>query len=193
MRVFYHKVIEIECDRCFMELLTGISSLLIPILIFYIVGYGLVSKVKVYESFLKGAEDGIKVAVEMMPTLIGLLVAVGVLRASGFLDFLATLLGQFMEPLGIPAPIVPLILLKLFSGSAATGLTLDLFRTYGPDSVIGIMASILMSCSETIFYTISVYFLAAKVTKTRFTLQGALFTVAADIIMSIWLTGVMMG
>lgn len=176
-----------------MDLLTGISNLLIPMLIFYIVGYGLVSGVKTYESFLKGAGDGIKVAVEMIPTLIGLLVAVGVLRASGFLDFLASLLGQFMEPLGIPSPVVPLILLKLFSGSAATGLTLDLFRTYGPDSQIGIMASLLMSCSETIFYTISVYFLAAKVTKTRFTLQGALFTVAADIIMSIWLTGVMMG
>ena len=160
-------------------------------LIFYIVGYGLVSKVKVYESFLKGAGEGIKVAVEMMPTLIGLLVAVGVLRASGFLDFVASLLGNVVEPIGVPAPIMPLILIKLFSGSAATGVTLDLFRTYGPDSMIGIMASILMSCSETIFYTISVYFLAAKVTKTRFTLQGALFTVAADIIMSIWITGVM--
>ena len=174
-----------------MELLTGISNLLIPMLIFYIVGYGLVSKVKVYESFLKGAGEGIKVAVEMMPTLIGLLVAVGVLRASGFLDFVASLLGNVVEPIGVPAPIMPLILIKLFSGSAATGVTLDLFRTYGPDSMIGIMASILMSCSETIFYTISVYFLAAKVTKTRFTLQGALFTVAADIIMSIWITGVM--
>lgn len=176
-----------------MEFLTGISNLLIPMLIFYIVGYGLVSGVKVYESFLKGASEGVRVAVEMVPTLIGLLVAVGVLRASGFLDFLAALLGRFMEPLGIPSPVVPLILLKLFSGSAATGLTLDLFRTYGPDSMIGIMTALLMSCSETIFYTLSVYFLAAKVTKTRFTLQGALFTVAADIIMSIWLTGVMMG
>lgn len=176
-----------------MELLTGISNLLIPMLIFYIVGYGLVSQVKVYESFLKGAGEGIKVAVEMVPTLIGLLVAVGILRASGFLDFVAAGLGTVMEPLGIPAPVLPLILLKMFSGSAATGLTLDLFRTYGPDSVIGIMASLLMSCSETIFYTISVYFLAAKVTKTRFTLQGALFTVIADIIMSVWLTKVMLG
>lgn len=176
-----------------MEFLTGISNLLIPMLIFYVVGYGLVSGVKVYESFLKGAGEGVKVAAEMIPTLIGLLVAVAVLRASGFLDFLASFLGEFIEPFGIPSPVVPLILLKLFSGSAATGLTLDLFRTYGPDSTVGIMASLLMSCSETIFYTLSVYFLAAKVTKIRFTLQGAFFTVAADIIMSIWLTGVMMG
>lgn len=176
-----------------MELLTGISNLLIPILIFYIVAYGLVSKVKVYETFLKGAQNGLEVAVKMMPTLIGLLVAVGVLRASGFLDFLGGLLGDVVAPLGIPAPIVPLILIKLFSGSAATGMVLDLFRTYGPDSFIGTMASILMSCTETVFYTMSVYYLAAKVTKTRFTLKGALLTLAVDIVMSIWLTNVLLG
>ena len=176
-----------------MELLTGISNLLIPVLIFYIVAYCLVSKVKVYESFLKGAQNGLEVAVKMMPTLIGLLVAVGILRASGFLDFLGGLLGQLVEPLGIPAPIVPLILLKLFSGSAATGMVLDLFRSYGPDSFIGTMASILMSCTETVFYTMSVYYLAAKVTKTRFTLKGALLTLLVDIVMSIWLTNVLLG
>ncbi len=176
-----------------MQLLTAISNLLIPILIFYMVGYGLVSGVKVYETFLKGTKDGLKVAVEMMPTLIGLLVAVGILRASGFLDFLGGLLGNMMQPIGVPAPIVPLILVKLFSGSAATGVVLDLFKTFGPDSQIGIMASILMSCSETIFYTISIYFLAAKVTKTRYTLTGALFALGADILMSIWLTKVICG
>lgn len=176
-----------------MELLTGISNFLIPILIFYMVGYGLVSGVKVYESFLKGAKDGLEVAVQMMPTLVGLLVAVGVLRASGFLSFLGELLGHVAEPIGIPAPIVPLILLKLFSGSAATGMVLDLFRTYGPDSFVGTMASILMSCTETVFYTMSVYYLAAKVTKTRYTLAGALFAVAMDICMSIWLTNLLLG
>ena len=176
-----------------MELLTGISDLLIPILIFYIVGYGMVSGVKVYESFLKGAKDGLEVAVQMMPTLVGLLVAVGVLRASGFLSLLGELLGNIVAPIGIPAPIVPLILLKLFSGSAATGMVLDLFRTYGPDSFIGTMASILMSCTETVFYTMSIYFLAAKVTKTRFTLAGAFFAVAMDIIMSIVLTNLLVG
>ncbi len=171
-----------------MELLTGISDFLIPMILFYIVGYGLASRVKVYEAFLKGAQEGLKTAVQMMPTLVGLLVGVGVLRASGFLDFLGGVLGRVTEPVGIPAPIVPLILLKLFSGSAATGMVLDLFRTYGPDSFIGTMASILMSCSETVFYTISIYMLAVKVTKTRYTLAGALFAVAMDIGVSIWLT-----
>lgn len=174
-----------------MQALAHFSDIIIPVIIFYIVGYGLVSKVKVYESFLKGAKDGIGTAVQMMPTLVGLLVGVGVLRASGFLDFLGGLLAHVAEPVGVPAEIVPLFIVKLFSGSAATGVTLDLFRTFGPDSFIGTWASILMSCSETLFYTLSVYFLAAKVTKTRYTLPGAMFAVVVDLMMSAWLTNMM--
>ncbi len=132
-----------------MNVLSHISDIIIPILLFYIIGYGLVSKVKVYEAFLTGAKDGLKVVVDIMPTLIGLLVAVGVLRASGFLEFLSGLLAPLAEPVGIPAAVVPVILVKLFSGSAATGLVLDVFRTYGPDSYIGMLVSILMSCTDT--------------------------------------------
>ncbi len=176
-----------------MQALAHFSDIIIPVIIFYIVGYGLVSKVKVYEAFLKGAKDGIGTAVQMMPTLVGLLVGVGVLRVSGFLDFLAGLLSNVAEPVGVPAEIVPLFIVKLFSGSAATGVTLDLFRTFGPDSFIGTWASILMSCSETLFYTLSVYFLAAKVTKTRYTLPGAMFAVVVDLIMSAWLTNMLFG
>lgn len=174
-----------------MQALARFSDIIIPVIIFYVVGYGLVSKVKVYESFLGGAKNGIETAVQMMPTLIGLLVGVGILRASGFLDFLAGLLAPVAKPIGMPAEVVPLFIVKLFSGSAATGVTLDLFRTFGPDSFIGIWASILMSCSETVFYTLSVYFLAAKVTKTRYTLPGALFAVMVDLIMSAWITNMM--
>ncbi len=160
-----------------MNVLSHISDIIIPLLLFYIVGYGVVSRVKVYEAFLTGAKEGLKVVVDIMPTLVGLLVAVGVLRASGFLDFLAGL--------GIPAAVVPVMLIKLFSGSAATGLVLDVFRTYGPDSYIGTLVSILMSCTETCFYTMSVYYLAAKVTRTRYTLPGALLSWAASAVMSV--------
>ena len=165
-----------------MNVLSHISDIIIPLLLFYIVGYGVVSRVKVYEAFLTGAKEGLKVVVDIMPTLVGLLVAVGVLRASGFLDFLAGLLA---EPAGIPAAVVPVMLIKLFSGSAATGLVLDVFRTYGPDSYIGTLVSILMSCTETCFYTMSVYYLAAKVTRTRYTLPGALLSLAASAVMSV--------
>ena len=130
-----------------------------------------------------------KTVVGLVPTLIGLLMAVGVLRSSGFLDFLTEILKGMGELLGIPQEIFPVILVKMVSNSAATGLVLDIFKTYGPDSYIGTLVSIIMSSTETIFYTMSVYFLAAKVTKTRYTLAGALFATLAGIAASVVLAG----
>ncbi len=169
-----------------MNALAHLSDIVIPILIFFIVGYGFVSRVKVYESFLKGAKDGLKIVVDIVPTLIGLLVAVGMLRASGFFEMLGTLLGPAAAAAGLQ--LMPLLVVKLFSSSAATGLVLDIFRTSGPDSYAGMLTSILMSCTETVFYTMSVYFLAAKVTKTRFTLTGALLATLAGTVASVVLT-----
>lgn len=174
-----------------MQVLTHLSDIIIPLIIFFVVGYGVVSGIKVYETFLKGAKDGLKVVVDIMPTLIGLMVGVGVLRASGFFEVLGKLLGPLTEKVGLPAPIVPLLIVKMFSSSAATGLVLDIFKTNGPDSYTGMVASILMSCTETIFYTMSVYFLAAKVTKTRYTLTGALLATLAGMVASIFLAGQM--
>lgn len=174
-----------------MDFLTYVSDIIIPLIIFFIVGYGMVSGVKVYETFLKGAKEGLHVVVDIMPTLVGLMMAVGILRASGVFELLGLLLGGFTEKIGLPAEIVPLLIVKMFSSSAATGLVLDIFKTNGPDSYVGILTSILMSCTETIFYTMSVYFLAAKVTKTRFTLTGALFSMVVGTIVSVILAGMM--
>ncbi len=171
------------------NVLANISNIIIPAIIFYIVAYGLISHTKVYEDFIKGAADGFKTVIQIMPTLIGLMIAVGVLRASGFLDFLAGTIGRLTEGINLPAEIVPLIFIKMFSSSAATGLVLDIFKKYGTDSYIGMMTSILVSCTETCFYTMSVYFMAAKVTKTRYTLAGALAATAAGVAASIVLAG----
>ena len=173
------------------NVLAHISGIIIPALIFYIVAYGLVNGSSVYEDFIRGAADGLRTVLQIMPTLIGLMMAVGILRASGFLGLLGRLAGKATEAVGLPADLVPLIFIKLFSSSAATGLVLDIFRTYGTDSRMGLITSIMMSCTETCFYTMSVYFLAAKVTKTRYTLAGALFATAAGIAMSILLAGIM--
>lgn len=169
--------------------LAHISDVIIPILIFFIVGYGYVSKVKVYESFLEGAKDGLKIVVDIVPTLIGLLVAVGMLRASGFFDLFGLLFGSLTEKVGLPAQLMPLLVVKMFSSSAATGLVLDIFKNAGPDSYAGTLTSILMSCTETVFYTMSVYFLAAKVTKTRYTLTGALLATLVGTVASVVLAG----
>ncbi len=175
----------------FTNVLANFSNLIIPLIIFYIIGTGIVNKVKVYDEFLEGAKDGMKTVIGIMPTMIGLMVAVGVLRASGFLDFLGELLGRLLSAFSVPAPIIPVILIKMFSSSAATGLVLDIFKTYGPDSDIGFLTSLIMSSTETIFYTMSVYFMAAKVTKTRYTLAGSLIATLAGIIASFVLVSFM--
>ena len=170
-----------------MDFLLFLSNAMVPLVIFWIVGYGLMTKIQVYDAFVKGAEDGLRTVVKIIPTLIGLMVAVGVLRASGFLDFLSSLLCGITDILHFPSELVPVTLVRLFSSSAATGLTLDIFKNYGTDSRIGLIASVLMSCTETVFYTMSVYFMTARVKKTRYTLAGALFATLTGIVVSVWL------
>lgn len=173
-----------------MNAMEHLSDVLVPALIFYIVGYGCVNKVKVYESFLEGAREGLRIVVRILPTLIGLMIAVGMLRASGFFDLLAGVFGRMTEEVGLPGQLIPLLVVKLFSASAATGIALDIFKTAGTDSYAGILTSIIMSCTETVFYTMSIYFMAAKVQKTRYTLPGALLATTAGTIASIILAGI---
>ena len=174
-------------------MLLYIADLIVPMVIFLIVSYGVLMKVNVYDSFIKGAKSGFFTVIKIMPTLIGLMVAVGVLRASGFLEFVGGLFGGVAGRLGFSPELVPLMFVKMFSSSAATGLVLDIFKNHGPDSLIGLTTSIMMSCTETIFYTMSVYFLAARVTRTRHTLKGALLATFAGIAASIVLAGRLVG
>ena len=169
-----------------MEYLVYLSNYMIPLLIFYIVGFGVLQKVDVYQEFVKGAKDGMKTVVELVPTLIGLLMGVGILRASGALDLVAKWLYPVARLLHFDAALIPVSFIKLFSSSAATGLVLDIFETFGPDSAIGKTVSILCSSTETVFYTMSVYFIAAKVKKARWTLAGGLLSTFAGIVASIW-------
>lgn len=169
----------------FMRFILYLSDFIIPLLIFYIVGFGILMKVNVYDEFITGAKDGINMVIRIMPTLVGLMVGVGVLRTSGFLDYLCNILKVPAGILHFPKELVPLAIVRLFSSSAATGLGIDIFKEYGTDSYIGMVASIMMSCTETVFYTMSVYFMAAKVTKTRWTLTGALVSTFAGIAASV--------
>ena len=175
-----------------MKFVLYLSQMIIPFLIFYIVGCGILSKVPVYDSFIQGAGDGLKTVVKIVPTMIGLLVASGVLRASGFLDFLGGQLGSISSAISFPGELVPLTILRMFSSSAATGLLLDLYKEYGTDSHIGLTASLMMCCTETIFYTMSLYFMTAGIKKTRHTLCGALLSTFAGIAASVMLANLML-
>lgn len=172
-----------------MGLFLYLTDFIVPFVILGIVVYGICTKINVYDEFIKGAKSGFFTVIRIMPTLIGLMVAVGILRASGFLDWIAEVLSYFTAYIGFPSQLVPLALIRMFSSSAATGLVLDVFKEFGTDSRIGLIASIMMSCTETIFYTMSVYFMTAKITKTRWTLLGALVATVAGIVASVVLAG----
>lgn len=176
-----------------MQILVYISDFIVPFIVLSIVIYGLLLNVNVYETFIRGAKSGFLTVIRIMPTLIGLMAAVGILRASGFLDFLAEVIGQFSSYIGFPGELVPLIVVKMFSSSAATGLLLDIYKQFGTDSRLGLIASISLCCTETIFYTMSVYFMTAGVKRSRYTLAGALLSTFAGLAASVVLAGMMSG
>jgi spore maturation protein B len=171
-----------------MSFLIYISDYIIPFIFFYIIGMGLLMKQNVFDDFITGAKDGFKVVLDILPTLIGLMVAIGILRASGLLDQIAMFLKPFTNMLHFPSEAVPLVIIKMFSSSAATSLLLDIFKEHGPDSYLGRLTSIIMSSTETIFYTLAVYFMAAGVKKTRYTLVGCLLATLTGIVASTIIT-----
>lgn len=168
-----------------MSFLLFLSDAAIPLFIFIIVGYGLLTGCNIYDTFIHGAMRGLKIVVQILPTLIGLMVGVGILRASGFMSWLADLLSPLCELVHFPAELLSVALVKLFSSSAATGLALDIFKEYGTDSLQGLGVSIMLSCTESVFYTMSVYFMAVRIRKTRWTLPCALLATLAGIVVSV--------
>lgn len=168
-------------------MISYISNSMIPILFFLIVFYGWRKKKDVYYEFLEGVKEGFKIVFDIAPTLIGLLMAVAMFRSSGAMDWMIHLLKPLGKVLLIPVEVMPIIFAKLFSSSAATGVLLDLYKEYGADSKIGYMASLILSSTETVFYTMSVYFMYVEVKKTKWTLPGALFCTAAGTAASIFL------
>ncbi|MGE4213390.1 MAG: spore maturation protein [Anaerotignaceae bacterium] len=159
-----------------------ISQMLMPLTVFGVIVYGFLQNVNIYASFVEGAKEGLQTVVGILPTLIGLMCAVEVLRGSGALEALCRLINPLVSLTGFPVEVVPLALMKAVSSSGATGLLMDIYNVFGPDSFTGKVASVMMGSTETIFYTMSVYFMSVGIRKTRYTLQGALIANLAGII-----------
>lgn len=170
-----------------MSLLLTISDFLIPTTVLFIVVFGCLRRVDIYEVFLEGAKEGLRTVVEILPTLIGLVMAVEVVRAGGLLELLVECIRPMAEAIGFPAELVPLSLIRLVSSTAATGLLTDIFAEYGPDSFLGRAASVMMSCTETVFYTMSLYFLSVGIKRTRWTLPCALLANFVGMFAAAWL------
>lgn len=161
------------------------SKYILPCLILLILISGMIRKTDSYACFLEGAKEGLISAAQIAPALIGLLAAIGMMRASGLMDFIVACLSPVTSFLKIPKEILPLMLMRPVSGSGALAIVSDLLHTYGPDSDIGLLAAVMMGSTETTFYAISVYFAAAGIRKVRYTVAAALAADAVGMLVSI--------
>ena len=153
------------------------SALILPLIFTITALWGLRQKTDVYQVLTRGASEGLRTLLRIFPALVGLLSAVSMLRASGALELLESALAPLLQLLGIPREMVPLLLIRPLSGSGALAVGSELISAYGPDSYLGRVAAVMLGSTETTFYTMAVYFGAAGIRKTRYTLPAAL---AAD-------------
>ncbi|MGD6831468.1 spore maturation protein [Sutcliffiella halmapala] len=168
-----------------MQLISLISLWLIPFLIGFILLYGTFKKVPTYETFVEGGKEGIKIAISIIPFLVGMMVAISIFRASGALDFLVEFLRPLMSAIGVPAEIVPLAIIRPISGTAALGMTTDMIATFGPDSFMGRLASVLQGSTDTTLYVLTVYFGAVGIKKMGDALKVGLLADVVGIVVSI--------
>lgn len=168
-----------------MQIVNYISASAIPIVILIILFYGVKERKKVFDIFLEGATEGMKIVINLFPTLIGIFLAVGALRNSGILDFIIGLISPVTNLLKIPSQILPLAMLRPISGSASMGVAVDIMQKYGVDTTIGMITSCIMGSTETTFYTIAIYTACVKIKKIRFVLAAALLADLAGMITSV--------
>jgi len=163
-----------------------VFSMLVPFLMLGVALWGMVKRVDLWGALVDGAGEGLKVTARIVPPLVALLSAVYMLRASGALELLGQALGPVLSALGIPPETIGLLLVRPVSGSAALGVGAELIRTYGPDSPVGRTAAVMLGSTETTFYTIAVYFGAAKIGKTRYAVPAALCADLAGFLAASW-------
>jgi spore maturation protein B len=164
------------------------TDYLVPLLLLFSCLLALRKKENAYDLLLEGAAGGLRMLVSIIPALVMLLTAVHMLRASGALELLSRLLLPFFRFLGIPPETAILVLIRPISGSAALAVGADLMTQYGPDSFVGRTVAVMLGSTETTFYTVSVYFGAAGIKRTRYAVPAALFADLAGFCMASWTT-----
>ncbi len=177
----------------FKSVIQIISILAIPMLIFIFIGYGAIKKVKVYEKFVEGAKEGFDVAVRIIPYLVAMLVAIGIFRAGGAMDFLVMILKPFTDFIGMPAEALPMALMRPLSGSGSLGIMTEIIKVHGPDSFLGILVSTFFGSTETTFYVLAVYFGAVNIRRTRHALVAGLLADAAGILGALFIVKLLFG
>lgn len=173
-----------------LELLT---SMLVPLILAGVALYAAAHRVDVYSGLVDGAGEGLRVLVHIVPSLIGLMTAVYMLRASGALELAAQALAPLLSRLGLPPELLGLMLVRPVSGSAALGVGAEVIGTYGPDSYLGRVAAVMLGSTETTFYTIAVYFGAVGITRTRYAVPAALCADLTGFLAAAWAVRLLFG
>jgi spore maturation protein B len=172
------------------RLIALISDWAVPMIILGIVLAGMIRKVKVYEVFVEGAKEGFDVAVRIMPYLVAILVAIGMLRDVQAIDAFSRFVGPVTSLINMPPEILPMALIRPLSGGGALGVMNSIFLEYGPDSYVGVMASVMMGSTETTFYVLALYFGSVNVRKARHALPAGLIADAVGIGLTVFLCSI---
>ncbi|MBE6033639.1 MAG: spore maturation protein [Clostridiales bacterium] len=173
------------------EVLNTISTYAIPVLLLFIPVYALTKGVKVYSVFTEGAKEGLSVAIMIIPYLVCMLAAIGMFRASGAMDWLITLINPITNLIGMPGEVLPMGIMRSFSGGGAEGMMSELIATYGTQSQIGRIASVALGSTETTFYIVAVYFGAVGITNVRHSIIAGLLGDLASLIAATVIVNVM--
>lgn len=168
-----------------MQAITYISAIFVPLFIAGIILYGIAKKVPVYDAFIEGAKQGLTTVVRILPYVVGFVFAINMFSASGCFKYLSIALSPVLKPVGIPPEILPLALMRPFSGSASLGVLTTILQTYGPDTLIGRSACTLLGSSETLFYTTALYAGSVGVKKTRFAIPAGLIAEVFGLVSSV--------
>ncbi|MHB8578897.1 MAG: nucleoside recognition domain-containing protein [Ignavibacteriaceae bacterium] len=169
------------------------STLAIPLLILIFIGYGAIKKVRVYEKFIEGAKEGFTIAVKIIPYLVAMLVAIGIFRAGGAMQWLMSILHPVTHLIGLPAEAVPMAFMRPLSGSGSLGIMAEIISVHGPDSFIGILVSTLYGSSETTFYVLAVYFGAVNIKRIRHALSAGLIADIVGVLAALFIVRLLFG
>ena len=177
----------------FKSVIQFFSIIAIPFLIIVFIGYGAIKKIKVYEQFVEGAKEGFQIAVRIIPYLVAMLVAIGIFRAGGAIEWLIYILRPITDFVGMPAEALPMALMRPLSGSGSLGIMAEILSVHGPDSFIGILVSTFFGSTETTFYVLAVYFGAVNIKNTRHALPAGLIADVSGILGAVFIVRLLFG
>lgn len=167
------------------------SSIIIPLIVVFIIGYGLIKKVNIYETFLEGAKEGLVTAFNITASVVAMIFGVQIFLSSGFIEGVLGKFSDFFNLIHLPIDILPMALLRPISGTASLAIMNNIFLTHGPDSFLGLLASTIQGCTDTTIYVLALYFGSVHITKSRHALLCGLFADLTGIIASVIIVKVM--